>query len=118
MDPRAESMVRETVAVAAELGASASQVALAWLFTRATPVMPILGAMKGDQLAENLAALDVDLAPEQIERLGAASAIDLGFPHELLAREGVRPALRRTPSPDPGQLGRRDATEREAAAAL
>jgi aryl-alcohol dehydrogenase-like predicted oxidoreductase len=32
--PRTESVVRETVAVAAEIGASPPQVALAWLFTR------------------------------------------------------------------------------------
>ncbi len=93
MDQRAESVVRETVAVAAEAEVTPSQVAIAWLLTRATPVMPIIGATSEQQLAENLAALDVALAPEHLERLGAASSIELGFPHDLLARDGVRRLL-------------------------
>src|ERR1700694_5512353 len=41
-----DAVVRETVAVAKELGVSAAQVALAWLRTRPTAVIPIVGASK------------------------------------------------------------------------
>jgi len=92
MDPRTEAVVRETVDVAEELGVTASQVALAWLLSRPAPVMPIIGATGGQQFAENLAALDVDLAPEHVQRLDAVSSIELGFPHDWLALEVVRRA--------------------------
>jgi aryl-alcohol dehydrogenase-like predicted oxidoreductase len=84
-----DGIVRATVAVADELGVAPSQVALAWLLARPMPAMPILGITKQAQLAENLAAADVVLAPQQIARLDAASAIDLGYPHDFLARDAV-----------------------------
>ncbi len=92
-DPRTEAIVRETVAVAAELDASPAQVALAWLLTRATPVMPILGATSEEQLAANLAARELRLAPDQIQRLDATSAIELGFPHDWLAHPAARSVM-------------------------
>jgi aryl-alcohol dehydrogenase-like predicted oxidoreductase len=92
VDPRTEAVVRETVAVAEELGVTASQVALAWLLARSTPVMPIIGATSEQQFAENLGALDVELTPEHVERLDAVSAIELGFPHDWLALDVVRAA--------------------------
>ena len=92
MDARTEAIVREVVAVAGELGASGSQVALAWLMSRPTSVMPIIGATTEAQFAENLGALDVDLSPQQLERLDAASAIELGFPHDWLKLPVVRKA--------------------------
>jgi aryl-alcohol dehydrogenase-like predicted oxidoreductase len=92
MDARTEAVVRETVAVAEELGVPASQVAIAWLLQLPTRVMPIVGATTEQQLAANLGALDVQLAPEHLERLNAASAIDLGFPHDWLRRDVVRQA--------------------------
>jgi aryl-alcohol dehydrogenase-like predicted oxidoreductase len=92
IDPRSETVVRETMAVAEELGATPSQVAIAWLLARPTPVLPILGATSEEQFTENLGALDVQLTPEQIERLDAVSSIDLGFPHDWLALPVVRAA--------------------------
>ncbi len=87
---RADAVVRETVAVAAELGVTPSQVALAWVLAREIPVTPITGVTSERQLSENLAAVDVVLEPEQIARLDEASAIELGFPHEFLTRDVVR----------------------------
>jgi aryl-alcohol dehydrogenase-like predicted oxidoreductase len=92
VDPRAETVIRETMAVAEELGATPSQVAIAWLLARSEPVLPILGATSEEQFTENLGALDVKLTPEQIERLDAVSSIDLGFPHDWLALPVVRAA--------------------------
>lgn len=76
--------------VAAQCDRSPAQVALAWLRHRQQPVIPIIGARKMDQLDANLAALDIQLSPEQLKTLDAASAIDLGFPFEFLEKPMVR----------------------------
>jgi aryl-alcohol dehydrogenase-like predicted oxidoreductase len=70
--------------VAKELGASAAQVALAWLRTRPGVVLPIVGARKESQVRDNLGALEVEFSSEQLARLDAVSAIDLGFPQAFI----------------------------------
>jgi len=90
MDERADLIVREVHAVANECGRSLAQVALAWLRQRSVPVIPIVGARRIDQFRDNLACLDLELAPAQIERLDAASHIKLGFPHDLYNIEIVK----------------------------
>ncbi|GLZ00718.1 aldo/keto reductase [Actinoplanes sp. NBRC 103695] len=62
----------EIAAVAAEVGATAAQVSLAWLLTRAPVVLPIPGTGSLDHLAENVAAAEVRLSAEQLARLGSA----------------------------------------------
>ncbi|MET9428599.1 MULTISPECIES: aldo/keto reductase [unclassified Streptomyces] len=56
-------------AVAAELGATPAQTALAWLLHRAPHIVPIPGTTSVGHLRENLAALDVALTEEQFRRL-------------------------------------------------
>lgn len=73
-------------AVASESGRSPAQIALAWTLHRPTTVMPILGARTLAQFEDNLGALEVVLAPEQLERLDHASRVVLGFPHDFLSR--------------------------------
>src|SRR5262245_29060402 len=90
MDAHVRSVVSGTVAVADELGATASQVALAWLLARPERVIPILGARTLEQFEENLAALDVSLSGDQVDRLDAVSAVDHGFPHDWLDSDEVR----------------------------
>ena len=68
-------------------------VALAWVRAQPGVVIPILGARKLSQLEDNLAALDVRLAPEQLARLDAASAVPLGFPHDFVNSENLRPVV-------------------------
>jgi aryl-alcohol dehydrogenase-like predicted oxidoreductase len=70
--------------VADELGASVSQVALAWTMARSPAVHPIVGVRRLDQLHDNLGAADVTLPPEAVDRLDAASAFDIGFPHDFI----------------------------------
>ena len=89
-DDRTDRIVDEVVAVAGELGAQPSQVALAWSLRRPEAVIPILGATKETQIAQNLESLDVVLAPEQVARLDRVSAVELGFPHEFLRTEAIR----------------------------
>jgi hypothetical protein len=45
------------------------------------------------QLDDNLGAAGLDLNADEIARLDTASAIPLGFPHEMLAAEGQRQRL-------------------------
>ncbi|TLS41272.1 aldo/keto reductase [Streptomyces montanus] len=59
----------EVAAVAAELGATPTQVALAWLLDRSPVVLPIPGTARTDHLEENLAAADLRLTPAQRARL-------------------------------------------------
>lgn len=73
---------------AAELGKTPSQVAYAWTLHNPGVTSPIVGARTLAQLQDNLGALDVEFDPTHLARLDEASAIDLGFPHELLARDG------------------------------
>jgi pyridoxine 4-dehydrogenase len=56
-------------AVAAEIGATASQVALAWLLHHGEHVLLIPGTSSLDHLEENLGAATVELSPEQVTLL-------------------------------------------------
>ena len=81
----------EVVAVAAQLGHSPAQVALRWLLDRpAGACIPIIGGRKLSQIEDNLKACDFTLSPDLIQRLDAASHIDLGFPHDFLRSQTVR----------------------------
>src|ERR1700719_3465428 len=86
-DARKEAIVREVVAVARECGHSPAQVALAWLRQRATLVIPIIGARKLAQVKDNLACVDIRLESAFIQRLDAVSRIEMGFPHDMFAKE-------------------------------
>jgi aryl-alcohol dehydrogenase-like predicted oxidoreductase len=85
-NPAALQLVDTLSAVAQEHGATPSQVAIAWVRQqpRRVPVIPILGARLQAQIIDNLGALALTLSDAQIERLNAASPIDLGFPHSFL----------------------------------
>jgi aryl-alcohol dehydrogenase-like predicted oxidoreductase len=82
-------VAREVVAVAEELDVSAAQVALAWIRQQEGQFVPIVGATKPGQLADNLASLDLTLAEDHLARLDEISAVDMGFPHEFLASESI-----------------------------
>lgn len=58
--------------VARETGASAGQVVLAWQLGHELPILPLAGVSSVAQLEENLAAVDLELSPEQRARLDAA----------------------------------------------
>jgi len=60
--------------VAAEVGLTSAQLALAWVLAQPNISSAITGATRVEQLSENLAAADVDLSPATLERLAAAPA--------------------------------------------
>lgn len=76
--------------IADELGRTPAQVGLAWTLQNPGVTAPIIGARTAEQLRENLGSLDVDLTPAQLARLDEVSAIDLGFPHAMLASDHIR----------------------------
>ncbi|SSC22361.1 Aldo/keto reductase [Klenkia terrae] len=57
--------------IARELGASPSQVALAWLLQTSPVVLPIPGTKSVDHLTENLGAAQLTLSAEDVARLDA-----------------------------------------------
>jgi aryl-alcohol dehydrogenase-like predicted oxidoreductase len=64
-------IVAEVEAVAAEVGATPAQVALAWLLAQGDDVVPIPGTKRVSRLEENAAASDLILSPDHLARLGA-----------------------------------------------
>lgn len=75
--------------IAADLGCSSAQLALAWIMRRtdAPATIPIIGARSLEQLEDNLAALDVELTCDVIERLDALAPIMPEYPQTLFASE-------------------------------
>jgi aryl-alcohol dehydrogenase-like predicted oxidoreductase len=76
--------------VAGEAGTSPSQLALAWTLRNPAVTAPIIGACTLKRLDDNLGALDMRLTDAQCARLDEASAVELGFPHDFLARPLTR----------------------------
>jgi aryl-alcohol dehydrogenase-like predicted oxidoreductase len=87
---RVNAISREVVAVADELGATAGQVATAWVLEQPWPIIPIVGARSEAQIRDNLGALELELTDEQLERLSEASGFRLGFPRSFLESDHVR----------------------------
>jgi aryl-alcohol dehydrogenase-like predicted oxidoreductase len=71
-------------AVAKRRGTSSARVALAWVRSRPGVVAPILGARTLEQLKDNLAALELQLQPEDFAELDAATTPKHSFPIAML----------------------------------
>ncbi|MGA5554571.1 aldo/keto reductase [Streptomyces lavendulocolor] len=89
-DEREARTITAVLEIAEEGGWSPAQVALAWLRGRPGNIVPLIGASRPAQLADNLACLDVDLDAAAVARLDEVSAVPLGFPHDFLRDPGVR----------------------------
>jgi aryl-alcohol dehydrogenase-like predicted oxidoreductase len=68
--------------IASAFGVTPGQVALAWTLSK--DCFPIIGARTPAQLQESLAALSLQLSPEQLSSLDRLSEPTLGYPHDLL----------------------------------
>jgi aryl-alcohol dehydrogenase-like predicted oxidoreductase len=78
-DSAQRTQILDTVlAIAAELGASADQVAIAWAGTHGA--VPMIGPRSLAQLTSNLGALGVELSAEQLGRLDTVSGVGLSAP--------------------------------------
>ncbi|MEL3892760.1 aldo/keto reductase [Ferrovibrio sp. MS7] len=85
---RETALLDAVLAVAAEVGAPATHVAIAWLRAKAarssTSLIPILGPRTRAHLDGTLGALSLQLDAAQVAALDAVSAVPLGVPHEQL----------------------------------
>jgi aryl-alcohol dehydrogenase-like predicted oxidoreductase len=61
-------------AIAAAKGASAAQIALAWVHAQGEDMVPIPGTKRRVYLEDNVAALDIELDASELERLNGAGA--------------------------------------------
>jgi aryl-alcohol dehydrogenase-like predicted oxidoreductase len=87
-DPRTWDVIETLEKIAAGHSVSASQVALAWLADRPAVTSVILGARNVEQLEDNLAAANLELTPEESERLTLASQPRFGvYPYGPMAHE-------------------------------
>jgi aryl-alcohol dehydrogenase-like predicted oxidoreductase len=66
-------LVRQIEIIAAEKGCTPSQLALAWLLAQGQDIVPIPGTTSGARLAENVAATQVSLSRQDLERIEAAA---------------------------------------------
>ena len=79
--------------IAAEKGATAAQVALAWLLAQKPWIVPIPGTTKLHRLEENLGAAELELTPADLSEIeAAASRITIEgerYPEALERRTGI-----------------------------
>ncbi|HEY6484988.1 MAG TPA: aldo/keto reductase [Candidatus Cybelea sp.] len=73
-----ESLVAVVREVAGECGAAPAQVALSWVLSRGDDVVPIPGTKHVRYLEENVAALDLRLNADQLDRLDGLAARTAG----------------------------------------
>ena len=86
-------IARAVDAVADALGTTSTRVAIAWLQHRAGTVIPIVGARTAAQLEDALGAAELALPADAVAKLDAASAIELGFPHDFLRGDYIRKVI-------------------------
>jgi aryl-alcohol dehydrogenase-like predicted oxidoreductase len=70
--PDADARFAVLHAVAAEAGAAVNQVILAWMRQSTPAILPIIAGSRIEQLAENIAALNMKLSDDQMQRLNTA----------------------------------------------
>lgn len=75
--PDSDARLAELKAVAGEAGRSPNQVIIAWMRQSKPSILPIIAGSKVEQLAENIAALDLVLSDDQMHRLDAAGNPDI-----------------------------------------
>jgi aryl-alcohol dehydrogenase-like predicted oxidoreductase len=80
------------VEIARDYGCSPSQVALAAIrqMSQWGDIIPIIAGRNAAQIKDNLGCLNVVLDEAQLKRIDDATAVDMGFPHNMLKAQFVR----------------------------
>jgi pyridoxine 4-dehydrogenase len=91
------ALVDSLRAIAAEVGASPAQIAIAWVAAQGEDIVPLVGARRRDRLTEALGALDVKLTPAHLAALAKAfppgAAAGARYPEAQLAHmDSEKPA--------------------------
>ena len=81
------ALVDEVRGLAKQIGATPSQLALAWVLAQGEDLVPIPGTKRRKYLEENAAAVDIQLSPAQVEEL------DSIFPPDAVAGERYVPQM-------------------------
>ena len=81
--PRNWAILETLQAVAADIGHSPAQVALAWLASRPAVSTTVLGASRPEQIIDNVAALDIKLTGSNLETLDNAAVPDAIYPYPI-----------------------------------
>jgi aryl-alcohol dehydrogenase-like predicted oxidoreductase len=68
-NPVSKARLARCTELGRELGATPNQIAIAWLMFQPFPVVPILGTLKEDHLADALGAAAITLTPDQVRWL-------------------------------------------------
>ncbi|MBN3899620.1 MAG: aldo/keto reductase [Nostoc sp. NOS(2021)] len=66
-------LVEQVKAIASEKGVTSSQLALAWLFAQGEDIVPIPGTKRRTYLEENVAATEITLTEQELNRLEAVA---------------------------------------------
>ncbi len=90
LDKRSIQITKEVIAIADELGVSASHVALKWTMQQGFSSIPIIGATKVSQIEDNLKTINVKLGEGHLQKLNEVSAIELGFPGDFYNEDAVK----------------------------
>jgi aryl-alcohol dehydrogenase-like predicted oxidoreductase len=81
-------LVRRVEEIASEKSCTPAQLALAWVLAQGDDIAPIPGTKRRKYLEENVAALDVKLTKEDLQRideiLPAGAAVGLRYPEEMM----------------------------------
>jgi aryl-alcohol dehydrogenase-like predicted oxidoreductase len=94
-EDRLYGVVDALVEIAGARGTTPAQVALAWLLSKPAVTSLVIGARTEEQLAENLAAADLELSADERARLDEVSAPPLLYPYwhqAKLAKDRLSPA--------------------------
>lgn len=86
---RAWKILDAIAPIAQAHGCSAARVSLAWLLAKPVVTSIIIGAKRLDQLKDNLAAVELKLAPDEIQILDEVSALPPEYPGWMLPVQGV-----------------------------
>ena len=85
---RAAPIVEAMRAMADRRGVTVAQIALAWLLYQPVVSTVIVGAKRADQLADNIAASEVELEAGELEELDRLSALPREYPGWMFAMQG------------------------------
>ena len=86
---RAYDLIEAMAPMAERRGGSVAQIALAWLLHRPAVTSVIIGAKRADQLADNIAACEVELTAEDIAELDRLSTLPREYPGWMLDRQAA-----------------------------
>lgn len=86
-------IARKLSELASQMGCTPSQLALAWIRSKGSDMLPIVGSRSEQQIIDTLACIHVNPEPEVLAALDEVSAIEYGFPHDFYKTPGVQSVI-------------------------